>query len=93
MDILGPATQEDMILEFVRAERDSPRQGGAWYDPVQLLAATRGYPDQYLFTGFPSGTIWSHVLLARAEVASRARPGDSLRRLRNTCPSCSTTCS
>ena len=30
MDILGPATEEDMILEFVRAERDSPRQGGAW---------------------------------------------------------------
>lgn len=24
MDILGPATEKDMILEFMRAERDSP---------------------------------------------------------------------
>ena len=40
---------------------------------MQLLAATRGYPDQYLFTGFPSGTVWRHVPLPRAEVASRAR--------------------
>jgi hypothetical protein len=64
MDILGPATEEDMILEFVRAERDSPRQGRLaaaerlqTNDPVQLLAATRGYPDQYLFPGFPSGAV------------------------------------
>jgi hypothetical protein len=45
MDVLGPATEEDMILAFVRAERDS-RARGAWHaerlqtnDPVQLLAA------------------------------------------------------
>jgi hypothetical protein len=80
MDILGPATEEDMILERAgRARFPAPgRLARAaerlqTNDPVALLAATRAYPDQYLFTGFPIGTVWRHVLLPRAEVASRAR--------------------
>jgi hypothetical protein len=68
-----------MVLEFVRAERSSPRQGARLAaaaerlksnDPVQLLAATRGYPDRYLFVGFPRETAWRRVLLQRAEVAN-----------------------
>ncbi|SEE66442.1 hypothetical protein SAMN05444161_6601 [Rhizobiales bacterium GAS191] len=78
METLGAATEAEMVAEFVRAERDSPRQGARQAaaaerlrtdDPVQLLAATRGYPDQYLFTGFPRNTTWRRVLLLRAEVA------------------------
>ncbi|SDR57466.1 regulatory protein, luxR family [Rhizobiales bacterium GAS113] len=79
METLGAATEAEMVAEFVRAERDSPRQGARQAaaaerlrtdDPVQLLAATRGYPDQYLFTGFPRNTTWRRVLLLRAEAAN-----------------------
>jgi hypothetical protein len=48
MEILGPATEMDMVLEFVQADRDSPQHGARVAaaaerlqtdDPVQLLAA------------------------------------------------------
>jgi hypothetical protein len=77
MEIVGPATEAEMVAEFVRAERDSPRYGPRLAaaacelqtkDPHRLLAATRGYPDKYLFVGFPRDAIWRRVLLRRSEV-------------------------
>jgi hypothetical protein len=79
MEIVGPATEAEMVAEFVRAERDSPRYGPRLAaaardlqtdDPLRLLAATRGYPDQYLFVGFPRDAVWRRVLLRRSEVVA-----------------------
>jgi hypothetical protein len=79
MEIVGAATEAEMVAEFVRAERHSPRHGARQAaaaerlrtdDPVRLLAAARGYPDQYLFTGFPRDTTWRRVLFQRAEAAN-----------------------
>jgi hypothetical protein len=79
MEILGQATEPEMVAEFVRAECNSPRHAARiaaaavrlqTKDATQLLAATRGYPDRYLFRGFPRNTTWCRVLLRRAEAAS-----------------------
>jgi hypothetical protein len=78
MEILCYVTEADMIAEFVRAESKSPRHAARLAaaaerlrteDPGQLLTATRGYPDEYLFTGFPRDTTWRRVLLRREEAA------------------------
>jgi hypothetical protein len=75
---LGPALETEVLEEFVGAELRSPRfchritDAIARFgnDPRPILAETRGYPDRYLFVGFPRDVTWSRVLLAPADAAS-----------------------
>ena len=76
MEVLGPATEAEVVETFVRAERESTRFGGlfaAARERLQtnradaLLAAVRGYPDQALFAGLPPGVHWQRVRLTREE--------------------------
>jgi hypothetical protein len=54
MQVIGPATEADMIAAFRDAEPDR------W--------TTRGYPDSAIFTGFPTDCVWESVALSDAEL-------------------------
>src|SRR5436189_6456773 len=81
----GPATENDMIAAFLRAEIDSSRYG-RFIEPVlaevgldrriidqpdlvdeaqnrlrKRLLAFRGYPQEFLFRGFPLDATWRRV--------------------------------
>jgi hypothetical protein len=92
---LDPATEDDMIAAFVRAELDSPVNpnvrivlGRDRIDEAmvrcpdfrnteqnrirrQILAEVRGYPDRFLFTGFPANTVgWMTAELSLDDLRS-----------------------
>jgi hypothetical protein len=54
MQVTGSATEADMIAAFRDAEPER------W--------AGRGYPDEAIFTGFPTDCIWDSVVLSDTEL-------------------------
>jgi hypothetical protein len=74
--ILGPATEDEVLECFVRAERDSERYGETVRkllervgdNPRAVLSAYRSWPDQGLFGGFPRRVSWFRAALTRDEV-------------------------
>jgi hypothetical protein len=74
--ILRPATEDEVLACFVRAERDSERYGDIVRklekrvadDPRAILGAYRAWPDQGLFHGFPRDVVWQRARLTRDEV-------------------------
>jgi len=77
MRILRPATEDEVLAAFVRAERDSPRYGEQVRELLErqrgdersVLAAYRWWGlDEGLFGGFPSEVEWSRAALTPDEV-------------------------
>jgi hypothetical protein len=74
--ILRPATEDEVLACFVRAERDSARYGEivrklekrVGDNPRAVLSAYRAWPDQGLFYGFPRDVEWQRARLTRDEV-------------------------
>src|SRR5437773_109521 len=54
MRVIGPATENDMVKTFRDAEPSR------WRD--------RGYPDDFLFTGFPRDCEWAWVSFTQEEL-------------------------
>ncbi len=76
MEIVRPATEEEVLECFVLAERDSERYGEAVRellkqypdDPAAVLAAHRSWPDEGLFLGFPPGVEWYRARVTKDEL-------------------------
>jgi hypothetical protein len=89
---LGPATEDEVVLAFVRAELGSPRWGRRYRCPAgfileqllapgdrtdaaqnaarrQMLNDVRGYPDRWLFAGFPRDVSWRRVELVPEDLS------------------------
>jgi hypothetical protein len=94
MRVLRPATEDEVVAAFLRAEIGSGRFRGnvlaalaaAGADEslvlspqlddlveaglrARALAAYRGWPNRYPFTGFPSPVAWRRVVYPRSELA------------------------
>lgn len=80
MDEIEPLTEDDMVLAWAEAERESPRHRDVWVQmglgsvPLSadtcraVLGQVRGFPDQYVFTGLPRPMKWSLVRVTIEEL-------------------------
>ena len=76
MEILRPATEDEVLECFVRAERDSERYGETVRkllervpdNPGAVLSAYRAWPDQGLFGGFPRDVRWHRGRVTKDEL-------------------------
>jgi hypothetical protein len=80
MEVIETLGEDDMIFAWVEAERESPRHrapfeaAGIGSVPLSpdtrrtLLAATRGFPDRFVFNGLPLPMDWNLVRLTIEEL-------------------------
>jgi hypothetical protein len=76
MEILRPATQDEVLGCFVQAERDSERYGHTVRkllervpdNPGAVLSAYRAWPDGGLFGGFPRDVRWHRARMTKDEL-------------------------
>jgi hypothetical protein len=80
VDEIEPLTEDDMVLAWAEAERESPRYRDAWIQmglgavPLSagvcraVLEQLRGFPDRMIFDGLPRPMEWSLVKVTIEEL-------------------------